>query len=107
MVMICVSCLFRHPPNWVIHGAYVDWSVYSFIYLEIFILSSYCTRQGSFFFLIFIGVLLLYHVVLVCAIQQIESAVCLLTCPILGLSSLFRLPQSVESRSPCCIVGSH
>ena len=105
MVMICVSCLFRHPPNWVIHGAYVDWSMYSFIYLEIFILSSYCTRQGSFFFFL-IGVLLLYHV-LVCAIQQIESAVCLLTCRILGLSSPFRLPQSFESHSPCCIVGSH
>ena len=45
------------------------------------------------FFLIFIGVLLLYNVVLVCAIQQIGSAVCLLIPPVLGISFPFRLPQ--------------
>lgn len=48
MVMTCVSCLFRYPPDWIIHGASVGWFVYSFIYLEIFILSPYGTRQGSF-----------------------------------------------------------
>ena len=51
----------------------------------------------SFFLkLIFIGVELLYNVVLVSAIQQIESSIRIDISPLLWISFPFRPPQSAE-----------
>ena len=57
------------------------WWVFWFIYL----------------FINFIGLQLLYNVVLVSTVQQSELAVCVHITPLFWLSFLFRSPQSTES----------
>ena len=53
------------------------------------------------FFLIFIGVQLLYNVMLVSTVQQSETDVCLHISPIFWISLPFRSPQSTEQSSLC------
>ena len=48
------------------------------------------------YFYIFIGVQLLYNVVLLSAVQQSESAICVPISPLLGISFPFKSPQSIE-----------
>ena len=59
------------------------------------------------FFLFFIGVQLLYNVVLVSAVQQSESAICIHISTLFWISFPFRSPQSTEQSSVCYTVGSH
>ena len=59
-----------------------------------------------YFKLIFIGVHLLYNVVLVSTTQQSESAICIHISPHLGISFPFRLPQSTENSLLCYTAGS-
>ena len=47
-------------------------------------------------FIYFIGLQLLYNVVLVSTVQQSELAVCVHITPLFWLSFLFRSPQSTE-----------
>ena len=61
----------------------------------------------SFFFLIFIGVQLLYNILLVSAIQQSESAIRIHISPLFWISFPFKSPQSDEQSSLCYTVGSH
>ena len=58
------------------------------------------------FLLIFIGVQLLYNVVLVPAVQPGESAICIHISP-LWISFALRSPQSIAQSSLCYTVGSH
>ena len=64
-------------------------------------------KKNGFFKLIFIGVQLLYNVVLVSAVQQSESAICIHISPLFWISFPFSSPQSTEQSSLCYIVGSH
>ena len=59
------------------------------------------------FKLIFIGVQLLYNVVLVSTVQQSESAICVHISALFWISFPFRSPQSTEESSLGCTVGSH
>ena len=72
----------------------------------------YCFPQWLFAFiltslLIFIGVQLLYNIVLVSTVQQSESAICI------HISTLFQIPfpyrslQSIEQSSLCYTAGSY
>ena len=56
-------------------------------------------REGV--FKIFIGVIVLYNVVLVFAIQQSESAIDIHICPLFWVSFLFRSPHSITWSSLC------
>ena len=58
---------------------------------------------GHFLKLIFIGVQLLYNVVLVSTVQQSESGVCIHISPLFWISFPFRSPQSIEQSSLCYI----
>ena len=60
----------------------------------------------SVWFSYFIGILF-HSVVLVLAVQQTESAVCIHMSPLFWISFLFRSPQSIEQNSLCCTVGPH
>ena len=62
-------------------------------------------KKCKFFF--FISVLLFYSGVLVLAVQQTESAVCIHISPLFWISFLFRSPQSIEQNSLCYTVGPH
>ena len=58
-------------------------------------------------FKIFIGVQLLYNVVLVSTVQQSESAIRIHICPLFWISFSCRSLQSTEQSSLCYAVGSH
>ena len=58
-------------------------------------------------FIYFIGVQLLYNVVLVSAIQQSESATRIHISPLPWISFPFRSPESTEQSSLCYTVCSH
>ena len=60
-----------------------------------------------FFFLICIGVQLIYNVVLVSTVQQSESATRICISPLFCISFPFRSPQSTEQSFLCYTVGSH
>ena len=55
---------------------------------------------------LFFGILF-YSAVLVLAVQQTESAVCIHISPLFWISFLFRSPQSTEQNSLGCTVGPH
>ena len=59
------------------------------------------------FFKNFVGVQLLYNVVLVSIVQQNESAICIIYIPSFGISFLYRSPQSIEQSSLSYTVGSY
>ena len=59
------------------------------------------------YFLLFIGVQLLYNVVLVSTVQQSESAIRINISPLFWISFPFRSPQSTEQSSLCYTVGNH
>ena len=61
-------------------------------------------KKVCFFF--FIDVLF-YSGVLVLAVQQTESAVCVYISPLFWISFLFGSPQSIEQNSLCYTVGPH
>ena len=50
---------------------------------------------------------LLYNIVLVSAVQQSESAICIHISPLLGISFPSRSPPSTEQSSLCYTVGLH
>ena len=50
---------------------------------------------------------LLYNIVLVSAVRQSESAICIHISPLLGISFPSRSPPSTESSSLCYTVGPH
>ena len=56
--------------------------------------------------LIFIGVELLYNVVLVSAVQQSESAISIHLSPLVWISFPFRSPQRTEYGSLSYMIGS-
>ena len=60
-----------------------------------------------FFFLTFIGLQLLYNVVLVSTVQLSESAIRIHISSLFWISFSFRSPQSIEQSSLCYTVGSH
>ena len=55
----------------------------------------------------YIGIQLYYIVLLVSAIEQSESAVCIHVSSLFWLSFPFSSPQSAEQSPMCCAVGSH
>ena len=65
------------------------------------------SRDVYFIYLFLIGVELLYNVVLVSAVQQSESAICILISPLSGISFPFRSSWSTEKSSLCYTAGSH
>ena len=66
-----------------------------------------CAKACKFFFkLIFIGVQLLYNVVLVSTVQQNASAMHIHISPLFWISFPLRSPQSIKQGSLCSTVGS-
>ena len=61
------------------------------------------TALQIYFSLNFIGVELLYHVVLVSAVEQSESPIHIHTSPLFWVSFPFRSPQSIDQSPLCCI----
>ena len=55
----------------------------------------------------FIGVQLLYNVVLISTVQQSESAICIHISSLFWISFPFRSPQRTEQSSLCYTVGFH
>ena len=70
-------------------GGGIDWK-FEIEYTYYFLFSLFLSK------LIFIGVELLYSVVLVSAVQQSESAICIHISPLFYISFPFRSPQSTE-----------
>ena len=66
-----------------------------------------CLLCMLFLKLIFIGVQLLYNVVLISTVQQSESVIRIHISPLFGISFPFRSPQSTEQSSLSYTVGSH
>ena len=58
-------------------------------------------------FYLFIGVYLLYNVVLVSAVLQSESALCIHISLLFWISFSFKSPQSIKQSSLCYTAGSH
>ena len=77
----------------------------------LFFFNHQCSRflliYSLLFLLIFIGVQLLYNVVLVSAVQPSESVIHIHISPLFWISFPFRSPQSTEQSSLCYAVGSH
>ena len=83
---------------------HTDFSPVSNILFFIFIFFSF---KRILFFLIFIGLQLLYNVVLVTTVQQSESAIRIHIIPFLWISFPFRSPQNIEQSSLGYTVSSH
>ena len=64
-------------------------------------------QTDSFLLSVFIGVQLIYNVVLVFAVQQSESVIHMHISPLFQISFPFRSPKNIEESSLCYAIGSH